>query len=116
MTRPGDIVLVDFPYADRPASKRRPALVIAERPDYEGDFLVAFVTSRRDLYEARWDVILDPSRPRDERTRLRTVSVVKTTKVTVVSLAALAGRLGVVAPSVMTTVRERLVEWLRETR
>lgn len=115
MTRPGDIVLVDYPFTDRPASKRRPVLVLAERPDYKGEFLVVFISSRGELYDPDWDVLLDPSQSRDAKTRLRTVSVLKTTKVTIISGASMAGRLGVADESVMGAVRERLGQWLGGT-
>ncbi len=40
----GDVVLVDFPFSDRNAEKRRPGLVIAQ--DSHGDLLVARITSK----------------------------------------------------------------------
>jgi len=40
----GDIVLVDFPFSDRPAEKRRPGLVIAHDP--HGDLLLARISSK----------------------------------------------------------------------
>ena len=40
----GDVVLVDFPFSDRNAEKRRPGLVIAQDP--HGDLLVARITSK----------------------------------------------------------------------
>jgi len=44
--RPGDVVVVPFPYSDRFAEKRRPALVISnERLAAEGFVWVAMITS-----------------------------------------------------------------------
>ncbi len=40
----GDIVLVDFPFSDGSATKRRPALVISH--DAEDDILLARITSK----------------------------------------------------------------------
>ncbi len=40
----GDVVLVDFPFSDRNAEKRRPGLVLAQ--DSHGDLLVARITSK----------------------------------------------------------------------
>ena len=40
----GDVVLVDFPFADRNAEKRRPGLVLAQ--DSHGDLLIARITSK----------------------------------------------------------------------
>jgi mRNA interferase MazF len=40
----GDVVLIDFPFSDRPVEKRRPGLVIAQDP--HGDLLLARITSK----------------------------------------------------------------------
>ena len=53
----GDVVLVDFPFSDRKADKRRPGLVIAQDP--HGDLLVARITSKKaelptDVPMAEW--------------------------------------------------------------
>ena len=40
----GDVVLVDFPFSDRNAEKRRPGLVLAQDP--HGDLLVARISSK----------------------------------------------------------------------
>ncbi len=50
----GDIVLVDFPFADRNAEKRRPGLVLAQ--DSHGDLLVARITSKS--VELPTDIVL----------------------------------------------------------
>ncbi len=52
--QPGDIVLIEIPFTDLSATKKRPACVLSARGD---DCLVAFLTSR--LSQARQgDVIL----------------------------------------------------------
>jgi mRNA interferase MazF len=40
----GDVVLVDFPFSDRNAEKRRPGFVLAQDP--HGDLLVARISSK----------------------------------------------------------------------
>lgn len=45
MPRPGDIVLIPFPYTDLATTKRRPVLVLRP-PDAFGDVLAAAVTSQ----------------------------------------------------------------------
>ena len=112
MTRAGEVVLVDYPFTDRPASKRRPVLVLAERPDFAGEYLVAFISSRTMPFDPAWDILLDPTQPRDAPTRLRVASVLRTTKVTIIAGSAMAGRLGVVTGSVLEQARERLITWL----
>lgn len=45
MPRPGDVVLIPFPYTDLATTKRRPVLVLRP-PDAFGDFLAVAVTSQ----------------------------------------------------------------------
>lgn len=40
----GAVVYIDFPYADRPGTKRRPALILADA--YYGDFVLCQITAR----------------------------------------------------------------------
>jgi len=46
MIKPGDIVLFKYPYTDYSGVKRRPVLVIAERPDFKNEFLISIVIPR----------------------------------------------------------------------
>lgn len=57
----GEVVLVPFPFADRSAVKRRPALVLStdEYNSRTGDLIIAQITSR----------VNSPSRPGDYRLR-----------------------------------------------
>ena len=45
MYKPGDLLLIPFPYSDLSASKKRPILVFSE-PDRFGDFLTLPITSQ----------------------------------------------------------------------
>ena len=87
-------------------------LILAERPDFAGEHLVAFISSRTTPFDPAWDILLDPTQPRDASTRLRVPSVLRTTKVTIIAGSAMAGRLGVVNNSVLRQARERLLTWL----
>jgi mRNA interferase MazF len=43
-SRPGDVVLIPFPYSDLESSKKRPVLVLTA-PDRNGDFIALAITS-----------------------------------------------------------------------
>lgn len=45
--RPGDLVLIPFPYSDLNAAKKRPVLVLTA-PDRHGDFIALAVTSAQE--------------------------------------------------------------------
>ena len=57
--KPGEIVVVPFPFIDKPVQKLRPALVISNNPEGENDnhLVLAMVTSAK---RSRWesDIIL----------------------------------------------------------
>ena len=44
MLKPGDIVLIPFPYSDLSSAKKRPVVVV-NAPDRFGDFVAAGITS-----------------------------------------------------------------------
>ena len=57
--KPGEIVVVPFPFIDKPVQKLRPALVLSNNPDGDTDkhLVLAMITSaKRSLWES--DVIL----------------------------------------------------------
>ncbi len=57
--RPGEIVVVPFPFIDRPVRKVRPALVLSNNPDGDRDkfLILAMITSaKRSLWQS--DVII----------------------------------------------------------
>ena len=45
MLKPGEVILIPFPFSDLSAQKRRPALVCTQ-PDIYGDFLAVAITSQ----------------------------------------------------------------------
>ena len=60
MAKPGDIVLIDFPFTNLAAGKLRPALVVADA--FDSDFVFARITSqpksdRTDVFVSEWEAI-----------------------------------------------------------
>ncbi len=57
--KPGDVVMVPFPFIDRQISKLRPALVLSNNPDGENDkhLILSMITSAK---RSRWksDIVL----------------------------------------------------------
>jgi len=77
--RPGDIVVVPFPFADRPAAiKRRPAVVVSASAlaDRTGLYWIAMITSAQN---ATWPD--DIAVPDDPGTGLPAPSVVRPSKI-----------------------------------
>jgi mRNA-degrading endonuclease toxin of MazEF toxin-antitoxin module len=112
MIKPGDIVLFKYPYTDYSGEKRRPVLVIAERPDFEDEFLITFLTSQILDFNKEWDIELDPESKRDHKTNLKKKTLIKTTKLMIISYSRLTGKIGSVDKSVLGQVKENIKRWL----
>jgi mRNA interferase MazF len=92
MLRPGEVVLIPFPYTDLTTTKRRPVLVL--RPsDAFGDFLAAAVTSQAghgDAVTLRQTDFREGDLPKP--------SYVRTTKLYTLNERIVARRFGVLTP------------------
>ena len=112
MIKPGDIVLFKYPYTDYSGEKRRPVVIIAERPDFENEFLTTFLTSQTSDFNKKWDIELDPESKRDHKTNLKKKTLIKTTKLMIISYSRLAGKIGHVDISVLAQAKENIKRWL----
>ena len=68
----GDIVIVLFPFKDLTSSKVRPAVIIAETPDYD-DIIVCLITSAIPFKLNPLEIVLQP----DRINNLKTISLIK---------------------------------------
>ena len=68
----GDIVLISFPFTDLVTSKVRPAVIIAETPDYD-DIIVCLITSVIPIILNPLGMVLQP----DKINNLKTISLIK---------------------------------------
>jgi mRNA interferase MazF len=75
----GDIVIVPFPYQDRPGEKLRPAVVVQSDAENErlGNTIVAMITGNLSDAGQPTTVMVDPSSPEGAGSGLYGPSVVK---------------------------------------
>ncbi len=93
--RPGDVVVVPFPYSDRFAEKRRPALVISnDELAAEGFVWVAMITSAKNPRMRHDRTISDLA-----RAGLPTASVVRPIKIACIEPVRIIRRAGCLLPS-----------------
>jgi mRNA interferase MazF len=101
---PFDVVVVPFPYADRLAEKRRPALVISNRKlAAHGPIWVAMITSAENEPWSSDVAIADI-----KRAGLPAPSVVRTAKIACIEPARIDRRIGRLDKTAARTVAQRL--------
>ncbi len=106
--RPGDIVVVPFPYSDQFAEKRRPALVVSNRGvAAEGFVWVVMVTSAKNP-TMRHDLAIADLK----RTGLSAPSVVRPIKIACIEPSRILRRAGRLAAKDLAAVIETVVRFL----
>ncbi|MFM7735083.1 MAG: type II toxin-antitoxin system PemK/MazF family toxin [Alphaproteobacteria bacterium] len=103
--RPGDVVVVPFPYSDRLAEKRRPALVISGRTLASAGFVwVAMITSAANQPMQHDQPISDP-----RRAGLSAPSVVRPVKMACIEPGRILRRAGRLSAAESAAVLETIV-------
>jgi mRNA interferase MazF len=100
--RPGQTVLLNFPFTDGEGFKRRPAMVIRDTGD--GDLIVCRVTSK--LYDTVFDIRVEDW----EKCGLRLPSVVRTHKIATLSSSMVEREMGEIPDSMKVRVSLLLKE------
>ncbi len=100
----GAVVLMDFPFTDLSATKRRPAHVVSTDNDRRSDVVVAFITSM--IHVGLPDIApLMPTRANG----LKVPSMDRFDKLATLNIAVLAGRLGTVDATWLAEQRVRFL-------
>ncbi len=104
-----DVVLVPFPFSDRLAEKRRPAVIVS-KPDQatrHGHVWLAMVTSaRQDIWPSDVPVV-DIA-----LAGLPVASVVRTAKITTIEASRVLRRMGALDNKVAAAVRQQIIDQL----
>lgn len=108
--KPGDIVLVNFPFTDLVSSKVRPAIVITTKGE---DIIIPGIFSKiPEAIQDSWFVINETAEY-FTATGLKKKSIIKTEKIAVVHSSIVKKILGSLHEDIFTTVKEKLKKTLR---
>ena len=108
--KPGDIVLVNFPFTDLISSKVRPAIVIAAKGE---DIIIIGIFSKiPDSIHGSWFVIEETS-GYFLKTGLKKKSIIKTEKIAVIHNSIVRKTLGTLQEDIFDIVKEKLKEVLQ---
>ena len=116
MKRAGQIVLFNFPQTDLGVGKRRPALLLAPLPGNYDDWLICMISSNLNQYVEDFDEIINEDSPDFVRSGLKTASVIRTTRLAVVSGAILIGTIGEISPDRLMRVKNNLGDWIKNVQ
>ncbi len=116
MKRPGQIVVFNFPQTDLGVGKQRPALLLAPLPGNYDDWLICMISSNLNQYVEGLDEIINENSPDFVRSGLKTASVIRTTRLAVVSGAILIGTIGEISPDRLMLVKNNLGDWIKNVQ
>ena len=108
--KPGDVVLVSFPFTDLSQSKVRPAVVISTEEVHkkEDDYTLLFISSVVDPPLEPYEVLLDKNHSDFRQSGLKKDSVFKGNKIATLRKSLLKRRIGTLGPQIQSTLRQAL--------
>jgi mRNA interferase MazF len=109
----GQIVLFRFPQTDLVLGSLRPALLIAPIPSSYDDWLVCMISTQIRQAIPNFDEIILKTDSDFAQTRLKSESVIRLSRLAVVSETVFAGKLGEVSQNRLKKVKNNLADWIR---
>ena len=109
--RPGQVVLFEFPNTDLIKGKLRPALLITPVPDAYPDWLICMISSKLH-HLADLDSIIKETDTDFSSSGLKVESIVRVTRLAVVSENIFIGSLGEVSESRLKSIKEKISAWI----
>jgi len=101
----GKIVLIPFPFTDLTNMKRRPALILLERPN---DVVVAFISSNIPKPIEDQHVTLDKNHKSFSTTGLKVSSTIYLDKIATIDKNLIIGELGQISNDIRNEINKRL--------
>ncbi len=114
MPAEGDIALFTFPQTTLLVGKLRPALLLKPLPGSYDDWLVCMVSSQLHQHQAGIDEIIDPAATDFVQTGLTKTSLIRVSRLTVVSQSIFLGKMGSISPQRLAKIKASLVQWLQQ--
>jgi mRNA interferase MazF len=108
----GDIVLFRYPNADGSRGKRRPAVLIKCVGNKFGVWVVCMVSTQLQHCVEGLEVVITAQEPDFSSTGLRADSLLRTSRLVVVSESVFEIELGRLPPRCLRELKERLARWL----
>lgn len=114
LASPGDVVLFKFPQTDLAVGKLRPALVVTSAPSRFDDWLVCMLSTQTQQAVLQFDEIIDLTDSDFGLSGLKAASLIRVTRVAVVSEDIFVGTLGAISTHRLDTIRTKIAEWITD--
>jgi mRNA interferase MazF len=109
----GEIALFRFPQTDLNLGSLRPSLLVAQIPNAYDDWLVCMISSQLHQAIPNFDEIILRTDTDFAQTRLKSDSVIRLSRLAVVSETIFVGKLGEISPARLQRVKDNLADWIR---
>ncbi|NOY60416.1 MAG: type II toxin-antitoxin system PemK/MazF family toxin [Calditrichaeota bacterium] len=113
MKKAGQIVLFKFPQTDLSDGKLRPALLISQTPGEYSDWLICMISSKMSQYIKGFDEIIKKNSFDYIRSGLKAESVVRATRLAVVSEEILLGTIGEISRERLVRIKNAIANWIK---
>ncbi|MFQ5604626.1 MAG: type II toxin-antitoxin system PemK/MazF family toxin [bacterium] len=113
MKEAGQIALLRFPKTDLADGKLRPVLLLARLPNRYGDWLICMISSKVHQFIEELDELIASDANDFRKSGLKSESVVRVTRLAVVSNDILVGPIGQISHKRLSQIRKKLSEWIR---
>ena len=113
--RAGQIALLRFPGTDLTPGKLRPVILIAATPGPYDDWLVCMMSTQIRQALEGFDERIDQNAEDFQQSGLKVASVVRLSRLAVVSTESLVGAIGEISPERLERIRQKLFAWIRGT-
>ena len=113
IVKSGQIVLFRFPNTDLAIGSLRPSLLVAPIPSSYDDWLVCMISSQLHQAIPNLDEIILKTDADFAQTRLKSESVIRLSRLAVVSESIFTGRLGEISQIRLKNVKENLADWIK---
>lgn len=116
MIAEGQIVLFQFPQADNPTGKLRPALVIRRIPGRYEDWLICMISAQVSQEISGFDQLIGTDDQDFQDSGLKMPSLIRTGRLAVVNAATLLGKIGRISDLRLAKIKESLSKWILDDK
>ena len=113
MISEGQIVLFKFPQTDQKEGKLRPALVLRKLPGKFDDWLICMISSQIHHKFPDLDEVVIPDDADFVKSGLKIPSVIRASRLAVVSIEILLGKLGQIDHDRLIKIRKNIANWIQ---